>query len=325
MIRQVPFNSRKGFTLIELVAVVMVLSVVTYLSINLFNSVKSRDQLRETRERMDLITAKTKQFYHTHERLPAPAGADSNQVPVGPDALDMEQKYRLDAWGRYLVYDPGAPDATGNYVNIQDVGGKAAEIVSGGPDQVFATPEDNLGAAVDVTAEAVLIARRKLKVLQEKVAAYDAIFAGVDNDGDGVVDNIPVDKDGNGEVDIVEKAAELTFTAFLRDYNTCPPTNRFANDPSEGRSTLSAIEDDKDETGDYNCEPPVVDHMVDFYGLPDKYKRDPWDRPFKWGYETRPLDNDEEEISISDRRYHRFYSSGPSEEINEDDITFSGN
>lgn len=331
MMRWGPSNNQTGFTLIELLAVVIILSVLTYISVSLFNSVKAGDQLRETRQRMDLLTAKIKQYYLTHQQLPKPIPEDGTGVPV--EALDMEQKFRLDGWGQYLIYNPGDPNANGQYTNITntDLEGKAALIESHGPDQKLDAPndKDNIKVFVDVTAEAILITRQKLKVLQEKVAAYDALFAGIDNDGDGTVDN----------TDDVGKHAETTV--FYPD-NTCPPTHSFTNDPSEGLSTLDEIEkllDVYTEPYDYNCQKGVVFHLVEFYGLPSGrnsdnefecvlpggYDCDPWNRPFKWGYEGKLRDDGDEIDKDSDPRYHRFYSSGPDVDDSQDDIIFSGN
>ncbi|RZB36039.1 MAG: hypothetical protein SRB2_02544 [Desulfobacteraceae bacterium Eth-SRB2] len=333
MIRWGSSNTQKGFTLIELLAVVIILSVVTYISITLFNSVKARDQLRETRQRIDLIAAKIKQYYQTHQQLPKPIPEDGTGVPV--EALDMEQKYRLDAWGQYLEYHRATHTGqdTDDLVGYEVDGHEPAAVVliSLGPNQTrdyesnetvypqeftTGTESDDLLIATDVTADAIRITEHKLKVLQEKVAAYDALFAGIDNNGDGTVDN----------------TSNVGEPADLRDDapNTCPPTHSFANDPSEGLSTLSAIE----ETGAYNCPAPVVDHIVKFYGLPsgspEGYDHDPWVdqngqfRQFKWGYEGRPIDEDSQ-ITTSDPRYHRFYSSGPDADDSQDDIIFSGN
>lgn len=330
MMRWGPSNNQTGFTLIELLAVVIILSVLTYISVSLFNSVKAGDQLRETRQRMDLLTAKIKQYYLTHQQLPKPIPEDGTGVPV--EALDMEQKFRLDGWGSYFEYHRATqPGQDADNIVGYNVDGRraAAALISLGPNQTqnyefnetvdpqsFITQGDDLIAAADVTAEAILITKDKLKKLQEKVAAYDALFAGIDNNGDGTVDN-------TGDV------GEDAETIVLYPYNTCPPTHSFDNDPSEGLSTLSAIE----ETGAYDCPAPVVDHIVEFYGLPgdfpEGYNYDPWNRLFKWGYEGRSLiDDDPSSPKIektSDPRYHRFYSSGPDVDDSQDDIIFSGN
>lgn len=320
--KQREVNHLSGVTLFELLAVVMLISIVTFIAINMFNSVKARGQLSDTHERLDLVVAKIKQYYEIHEQLPEPIDPDgagpepANELPVQPDALDMEQKYRLDAWGHYLRYYR-ASSIVGFEVNSQS--NVAGVLISLGANQtqdyimVPGTPTvfrdgpppgsgdlraDDLLIPIIVTAEAKLITLRKLKVLQEKVDAYDALFAGIDNDGDGTVDNILSTGD----------AVELTGTPPALDYNTCPPTNSFANDPSEGISTLDAIETG---SGDYNCPGPLIDLMVDFYDLPNTFPTDSWNQPFQWGYEGRALE-DGSLVEPMNSRYHRFYSTGPS-------------
>jgi prepilin-type N-terminal cleavage/methylation domain-containing protein len=324
-----PHYTQKGFTLIELLAVAMVLSVLTFISLTLFNSGKAREQLRETQVRLELITVKIKQFYKSRGQLPAPV--NGNKVPVQSDpdhgvvdSLDMAQKYRLDAWGQYFRY------FRANGIADYKVNNREAEagiLISLGPNQIqdyivddpvdpttfTSAPEgDDLLIPVNVTEEAKTTTLYKLKVLQEKVAAYDALFSGIDNDGDGTVDE------------------NVGAPALLKptDDSTCPPTSNLDNDPSEGLSTLDAIENETDAI-DYgvDCSATVVEWIVKFFGLPyvdgdietDPWKRqhgynwDPWNRQFRWGYEN-----------LSDRSYHRFYSSGPDEAINEDDIIFGG-
>ncbi len=369
MIRKGSLNTRKGFTLIELMAVVVIISILTFMAINLFNSVKARDQHHDSRQRMDLIIAKIRQYYQSQEQLPPPD--DNNKLPA--EDLGMEQKYRLDAWGQYFEYHSAADngcinddeDMEGPFV--LEVDGRPADgvLISLGHNQkrdyvsdntetpcTFTTGGDDVLRGLDLTAEKTGIALRKLKVLQEKISAYDALFAGVDNNGDGVVDNVAdVGNPAIIEVDVG---------------NTCPPTHSFTNDPPEGPATLSEIEklsENEDVEDDYiyadclqsspdDLPLPVVFHIVDFYGLPSGrsensdecdpnrtggYDCDPWNRPFKWGYEGRILDDNETEITVypldssldpppppSNRWYHRFYSSGPNETIIEDDIIFTG-
>jgi len=304
--------------------VMMILGILTFLSVNMFKSEDARNHLSKTDDRLELITAKIKQYYEIHQQLPVhdPDGTQTDEIPVQVNGLDMEQKYRFDAWGQYLKYDPG------DVSDIQDVGGVAASIVSGGPDQNIDTKEDNITIFINVMVEAKFITLKKLKVLGEKVAAYDALFAGVDNNGNKEVDDILS----------IGDAAELTGDASAPvNFNTCPPTNSFNNDPSGGFATLDAIEDctledieDCKGVVNYNCPAPLINHIVSFYGLPSGlpggYDLDPWNHYYKWGYEGRRLipDDDTTKITPSDRRYHRFYSSGPDEDVIQDDITFAG-
>ncbi len=320
MVKQYLDNNKNGFTLFEILAVMMVLSVLTIISINLFNSVDARGHLYETEDRLELIKAKIKRFYETHEELPDPvdpdgAGpAEADDVPVQADALDMEQRYRMDAWGHYLQYYRGST------ITEYDVNGQTAAgvLISLGPNQVqdfinlpanptvFTSAGDDLLVPIIVTAEAKTITLKRLKAIQEKVDAYDALFSGIDNNGDGGVDN----------------TADVGDAAVLNDDNTCPPTNSFDNDPSEGLSTLDAIEIGTVAYGP-TCTAPLINKIVAFYGLPDTYVTDAWNQGFLWGYEGR-LRDDGSPIETSDRRYHRFYSSGPDNTDVQDDITYNG-
>lgn len=319
-------NNPRGFTLLELVAVVAIAMLIAFFIFRMANSVQGREKLSGTRGRMEMVTAKIKQYYSAHEQLPDVVGPSLNQVPVAPEALNLEQKYRLDEWGTSFVYDPGDVN------NIQDVIGSngvgyAASLTSAGPDQLIDPPhdKDNLVVNIDLTQEASDIVLNKLKVLQEKVAAYDAMFASVDNDADGEIDEDP-------------RAAAATTTN-----GACPPTGSFTNDPSEGLGTLDAIE----QSDAYGCPAPLVDHIVRFYGLkssidpntgayvPGGYDRDPWmadpndpnsHRPFAWGYPGRVSGDP----AVQDRRDHRFYSIGPDgidgpnpADNTDDDITYS--
>jgi prepilin-type N-terminal cleavage/methylation domain-containing protein len=309
-------NSQRGFTLFELLGVVMIFGVLTFISVNLYNSFKSRSQLSETQDRLKLISSKIKQYYRAHEQLPAAAGAGANEVPVQFAALDMEQKYRLDGWGQYFNYEVPDPNSL---TTIRRDDGTVTSIRSRGPDQALGTVDD-FTELVDVTAEAKEITRGKLKVLQEKVAAYDALFAGIDNDGSGGVDESA-------------GAAAVLRTGSLNPNNTCPPTNSFTNDPSEGYSTLDAIESGAGAAS-YNCQLPLIGHILTLYHLPGDpadinsvrgdYGKDAWGHRFIWGYLGQTLDDGTTITTALNPRYHRFYSSGPSTTIVEDDIIFTG-
>jgi len=307
-------RSHAGFTLLELLGVALILSVLTVMSINLYNAAQSRNKNTETRNRLTLIEATIKQYYRAHEALPAVPFIGSSEVPV--EALDLPQKYRFDAWGHFLTYNPG------NVINIRDIINPAdgllyaAVVESGGGDQNLLTDPDNFTVHIDLASEAKNVCRKRLMVLQEKVAAYDTLFAGIDNNGNEIVDDL-------GDTGA---AAVLTGPALTPNYNTCPPTNSFDNDPTNGLPTLDAIEAGAGLVN-YNCIMPLVDHMVSFYGLPTGanggFDLDPWNRKFKWGYEGATLD-DGTLMETTDRRYHRFYSSGPADDDISDDIVFGG-
>ncbi|MBW2369617.1 MAG: type II secretion system protein [Deltaproteobacteria bacterium] len=307
-------RSHEGFTLLELLAVAMILSVLTVISLNLYNAAQARNRNTETRNRLALIEATIKQYYRAHEKLPAPPFIGSSEVPV--EALDLVQKYRLDASGHFLTYNPGNVNNIRDILNPADGILYAAVVESGGADQNPLTDPDNQSTYIDLTAEAKDICRKKLMILQEKVAAYDALFAGIDNNGNEIVDDIAD----------TGAAVVLTGPAPTPNYNTCPPTNSVDNDPTDGLPTLDAIEAGAGLIN-YDCVMPLIDHMISLYGLPNGvdggFDLDPWNRKFKWGYEGATRD-DGTLMETTDRRYHRFYSSGPADDDIMDDIVFGG-
>gem|GEM_PF-6120725 len=287
-----------GFTLVELAAVIMIAMVISFGIFRLYRSMQGHAEYTATHARMQIIKDKIEQYYLSHEHLPA-AGPESdetgfvkNQVPVQADALDMEQKYRFDEWGRFIVYLPG------DINDIQDMDGYAAKITSAGPDQLIDPPneKDNIEIKIDLTRAATDIVLRKLKALQAKVVAYDAMFAGLDNDGDGVID----EDAGKDPADFVEDRNNIcSLTGKYDDY-----------DPSEGLSILDKF--------DTLC-PSIAlsSRFVNFYGLksgmPGGYDYDPWNRLFKW----RGLCQDGE------LKCHVFYSMGTDGlDKTDDDISY---
>jgi type II secretory pathway pseudopilin PulG len=290
-----------GYTLVEILAVAGIIMFAGIFLLRLGNSITGRDQFATTDNRLTVIEAKIRQYYLAHERLPENA---ANEIPVAIDQLDLEQKYRLDGWGNYFQY------TSGDVTNIEDVDGRAASVVSGGPDQNIATANDNIKMYVDLSMEAEEITRRKLSLLMEKVATYDALFAGIDNNRNTPsIDENPLDS-----------ATTLANTG-------CPPVSGFTNDPASGLPTLDSIEEAMDGVGGnaYSCAAgTLVYHMAVYYhlrtGFPGGYDFDPWQNPLKWGYLNRTLDGGSTLSDTMDPRYHKFFSSGPDPGSLDDDI-----
>lgn len=295
-----------GFSLLELLAVLLLVSLLTAFIFNVYFSIQEKGKLSGTLERMKVIQAALQNYYRIYQKLP-PA-VNGSHVPVQADALNMESKYLFDQWGQFLLYNPG------QLTDIQDVNGKAASLISKGPDQSLNTNGDNLSLFIDLTAQAKAIVMEKLPVLQEKARAYDKVFSSIDNDGD-----LDIDEDFG-------ESAEADPNVL----NTCPPTHSFINDPSQGWATLDQIEAEW-ITGDSayaNCTGLVVEQLIAFYELPHSfpvgYVRDPWNSTFAWGFEGRVLEDGTSEIDSTDPRYHRFYSQGPDATMIEDDIVYGG-
>lgn len=300
----------RGFTLVELLATVAIIVLVSAALYRVGNSIRARSLEQQTGRRMALVEARLRQYYLAHGELPDDV---DGRLPVQADALDMEQKYRLDRWGQFFLYDPGDP------ADIQDIrdgeNRYAAVLRSRGPDQRPDTADD-LVIRLDLTEEAGRIARSRLRVLMEKVLAYESVFVGRDNNGSPEADRPPeMDED-------LLAAAELVDGAR----STCPPTTAFANDPISGLPTLDAIARAIDNTGGelYDCteDHSLAWHLCTLYNLPTGspggYDVDPWGQAMVWGYEGYVLD-DGTSLERSDHRYHRFFSRGPDWSTSSDD------
>lgn len=277
----------QGFSLLELLLALGILGIIAVFAVSLSHSSRNLTQINETKNRMKEIKRAALDYYRSHRDLPSPAGA--NEVPVATSALNLEQIHRLDSWGRYFYYAQAAhpaysarTDITGITVNNKDVAGV---LISGGPDQAFessntgnpyGTVGDDLVLPISVYEQALAVAMQDLQVLQNKVQAFDAIFAGINNNGPG------------GEVD--EDGCAPT--------NGCPQSP--SNDPNCGAATL-------DNINLYNaCTYTVTSaaaFISDFYELGETILLDPWLHEYIWGSGSA--------YPASDLRYHRFFSAGP--------------
>ena len=284
-----------GFTLLEIILVVTILAVVSAFGVGIISSIRGMTDNTATINRMNVIVQKVRDYYRGHGALPASATVSTltDLVPTGSSALDLEQKYRLDAWGQYFKYYAGAT-IVGISVDSQNIAGV---LISGGPNEVidsgtttpFTTAVDDILVPVNVSAQAVEIALEELGVLREKVYGFDKFYNGVDNDGDGLTD----------EETVGCQAISTT------NYTGCPPNpapylTDTGNDSNCGGLTLDNI-----ESGSY----PVcsalysnaLDFIVNWNRLGDEYLQDPWGNNYVWG---------DGSLGASDPRYHKFYSCG---------------
>ena len=319
-----------GYTLVELLSVAAVIMFAGIFLLRLSHSITGRDQFTATDNRIAVIEAKIRQYYLAHQQLP---GNAANEIPVDIAALDLEQKYRLDGWGHYFRY------TTEDITSLTDVDGRAASIVSGGPDQDIDSEDDNITVYIDLYTEAGEITRRKIRMLMEKVSTYDALFAGIDNDGvnqdfyntiTSLSDPSPTPAIDEDPLD----AADIVDTLDPEDV-ICPPVSGFENDPASGLPTLDEIEKAMDGvTGaeSYTCTTGrfLATHLATYYHLrtgftddgidPGGYDVDPWQNSLQWGYIGKTLDDGSIISDSMNPRYHTFFSSGPDSTTIEDDI-----
>ncbi len=277
-----------GFTLLEILLSLGILGIIAVFAISLSHSTRNLSKINDSKNRMREINRAARDYYQGHGDLPAAAG--SNEVPVAASALNLEQKHRLDGWGRYFYYDrslhsvhTSRTDITGMTVDGKAVAGV---IISSGPDQTletanknspYATAGDDIVMAITVAEQAFAMAMNDLQVLQDKVRALDKIFAGMDNNSDGSVDE-------SGCVQAIG----------------CPQTGTL-NDPNCSSATLDAITSSSSFCGKTVNAPNEL--IVYFYELGDTFLLDPWLQEYVWGGASS--------YGNSDPRFHKFFSSGP--------------
>ena len=288
--------NNRGFTLLELLLALGILGVIAVFAVSISHSTRNLVKTSETKNRMKEVKRAVLDYYRAHGNLPMPAL--KNEVPVAASALNLEQSYRLDAWGRYFHYDQSLHD---HYTSRTDITGLSVDgkpvagvIISGGPDQniepgntgsEYTTGGDDMVLAISVNEQAMAIAMNDLQIMQSKVQAFDRMFAGVDNNAKGGVDEHGcVKADG------------------------CPQTG-MANDPNCSTATLDAV------TPSYSFCSKTVDSPAELiaglYKLGETVLLDPWLHEYSWG--------DAFSYNTSDQRYHKFFSAGPNGIAGDDD------
>ena len=314
-----PGLSTRGFTLIELLMALGIAGMIAAFAISISSSISGLSKMAMTKARMETIAAKARQYYRSHKVQVTAATTPADSVPVTSTGLNLEQKYRLDGWGKFLYYrvfdSSDLTNISGFDLNSSSVK-VGAVIISAGSDQLFGPKNDKIDkiksddefndryndsgkywVAVDndlilwvsFNQEATEITLEELQVLQEKVEAFDAMFEGIDNDGDD-----GVDEDGGCIVDTDNTTG-------------CPPCG--VNDPNCGRATLDDMEDTS--TSNYSAcsfdTTSAVKYLVDFYGLSSQYLIDPWGADYQWHVDNAPTSPP----SVTERYHHKFWSYGP--------------
>lgn len=349
------YNNR-GFSLLEILLSLTILGVLTASIVSLVNSINHMSKINETRQRMQVIAAKGAAYYRNAGVLPMGLKADGTAdltgtyVPVSSSYLNLEQKYRLDAWGQYFHYytlrnsaaipiDNGLfsiPIASKTLINGITVDSKpvAAVIVSRGPNQhydsgtgpSFTSNKDDLLYPIDLSQAAMERAQEDLKALQSKVAAFEALYQGVDNNGDGRIDE-------SGCVEQGECASGPCLAPVT--WNHCPPpdstyASSIYSDPNCGTATLDRISATQSAystcSTSVSCSWGGVPSDTDttnrvnalfycLFKLPQNLMYDPWLHVYKWGHSGA--------FASDKRQFHTFYSLGPNTDTSagDDDIT----
>ncbi len=332
-------RDQKGISLLEiLLAIAIVGAMLLYLT-RMIRVADTGNKVNEGLERMELIAFHLKAFYRGHLVLPDPAvdprnpSGEANTVPLGTPPLDLSPKYRLDPWGnslRYYCAERVAPTGKTRIRGLRVNGREAAGVlISLGPNQIqdytvnqSATPQEFTSAGDDLLVPIILeeeaweIALEELEFLNKRVAAYDRLFAGVDNDGHDypyVVaprENPPEPWDPypsptEASYRLVDEAgcnAQPIATNLRGGLRCLLHPNYFRNmsfDPNCGRAIL-----DQCQGSD------ALDDILELYAYEAgaglnvaRYRTDPWGNAYQWGF--GPL------VPYRDRRYHVFFSTGP--------------
>lgn len=170
-------TNQKGLSLFLVVLIFVTIGLIAFGAATLSIRLQKTGKETATIKRMHVIRDALKRYYRGHQDLPAAAS-----VPVGD--LNLEQKYRLDAWGQELHYNMVTKDWGGatrtNIVGLSvDDNDVAGVIISSGPNQTrqttgppYTTTDDDIVVPVNLSAEAQEIAREELQILAKKVWVY---------------------------------------------------------------------------------------------------------------------------------------------------------
>ncbi|MEA1923688.1 MAG: prepilin-type N-terminal cleavage/methylation domain-containing protein [Pseudomonadota bacterium] len=311
-----------GFTLVELLMALGIAGIIAAFAISISSSISGLSKQAMTKARMEKIATKARQYYRSHKVQVAAVGTPANFVPVTAAALNLEQKYRLDGWGKFLYYRVST-SISGFKVNGSSAR-VGAIIISSGPNQGFdivgyndtarndfIIKGDDIIVGINFNQEATEITLDELQVLQGKVEAFDAQFEGINNDSGGDSD--------------VDEDACFPFSGVIDCYDGLSVTGAVA-DPNCGRATLDEIEKktflcdcnddgavDSDEYMNVCC------FLTKMYALSNLYLTDPWDNSYQWSSDVVDVADSQELQNYKNLRHHKFWSLGPDETSNSPD------
>ncbi len=179
---------QKGYSLVTIVVLFTLLAVMATGAASLNFKLQAVGKNNRSVDEMFFIRDALQKYYRGHqEEFPLlvipiltthilPSDSGGNRIPV--QSLNLEQKFRYDAWGQFYHYDPGSDtDITDISVDGKAV---AAVIISSGPDQVFqsgnsspyTTQGDDILVPINLREQAIEITLMEMRVLQKKLRAY---------------------------------------------------------------------------------------------------------------------------------------------------------
>ncbi|MBN2468275.1 MAG: type II secretion system protein, partial [Deltaproteobacteria bacterium] len=126
-------NNQKGFSLLFIISLVAAVGIIALGAAILSVRLQKTSEERVTMQRMLVVRDSIKAYYRGHQKVLTPEPTPPNSIPVEAVSLNLEQKYRLDAWGQYFHYYH-ENDIVGIEVDDKKV---AAVLISAGPNQTF--------------------------------------------------------------------------------------------------------------------------------------------------------------------------------------------
>ncbi|CAN2042048.1 hypothetical protein GMMP15_660091 [Candidatus Magnetomoraceae bacterium gMMP-15] len=180
-------KDQKGLALLFVVLSFMAVGFIAFGAATLSLKLQKIENQRSTVKRMNTIQEALENYYVGHRELPLEisAGPYNNLVPV--QDLNLEQKYRMDANGRYFYYDVNI-NTDINDVTV-DTNKVAGVLISGGPNQVVDSNtnsptfpdlegwEDDIALPINLQSQAIEIATETVHILAKKACAYSCSAA----------------------------------------------------------------------------------------------------------------------------------------------------
>jgi hypothetical protein len=160
-------KSQSGIAMLGIVLVIVIILIAMIGAISIGPKLQNIGNERKTSKSANVIVDAMRQYYLARGELP-----DPSSVPVGD--LNLEQRYRFDAWGQEWEYHK-APTITGMTVDGQQVAGV---LISYGPNQVreydsscgsdYCQQGNDIVIPINVQAEAIQKTNDALTVLANR-------------------------------------------------------------------------------------------------------------------------------------------------------------
>lgn len=292
----------------------------------------------ETRQRMEVISAKMKEYYRHQGELPVPAGETLPASPfpvtlleggVPVDELNLEAKFAMDGFGQRFVYRVQTRNGSTNRdisaFTVDGIQYIAGVLISGGGNQnistgatgtivnntTYNTTGDDVVVPVNVNREAMEIALDEVRELQRRVNQFDNLFEGTNicNFANNPALNSGCQPAKGGDWDLDSTNCGTGSLDQIQDEGPATTANNYGCDTG----WYTSIGRNADFSSTNNA---ALQFIVGFYALGNNYLLDPWGNPYQWG--CGPVCTVTDSFCTADPRYRKFFSTGPDGDIDDD-------